>query len=678
MHLRPLVLSLTAAALCGACSTHRFEQPEQAPWLLADTPLDRDAVALTRDMEAHLGAAQALRDQIVAVEGKRTLANTFAPWNQLEMHLDAAGNDCQLYEAVHPDAAVREAAQEGSRRVSEYGTELGLDPELFAAFSSLDLSAEDEGTQWALEKVLREYRRSGVDRDESTRMAIKGLDAELVLLGQRFEENIRTDVRSVSVTPGALGGLPKDFVDAHELGDDGMVTIDTTYPDYQPVMTYATDMELRESLFMKYRNRAHPDNLDVLGEMLTKREQKANLLGYDDWVSYTTEPLMIGSGEAAGDFIEKVAELARPVAQRDTARLLERKRRDDPSATDVAAYESGLYSNLVRKEGFAFDSQELRPYLEFGRVQQGIFDLSSRLFDLEIRPVDGLDLWHESVSAWDVFDDQGQVGRFYLDLHPRANKYGHAACFPYRVGVGGQRLPQAALVCNFPDPAKAPDGVALMEFGQARTFFHEFGHLLHMLLSGRQEWVRNSGFGVEWDFVEAPSQMLEEFLLEPEVLQSFAVHHETGEPVPVDMIEKLKLSSDFGKGNGTMQQMFYAAVSLQTHLADPDELDTTRLVSSLQHEYSPFDPVPGTHMQCNFGHLSGYSCIYYTYMWSKVIAKDMYSRFRSEGVLDPDVARDYREAVLEPGGSKPADELVRDFLGRQRGFESFREWIEQS
>ncbi|RKY20394.1 MAG: peptidase M3 [Planctomycetota bacterium] len=677
MRICSLAALTLAVALCNACSMPFSGSSEEAPWLLADTPLNRDAATLSADTDAHIASARELRDRIVAIDGEHTVENTLELYNELEMHLGAAGNDCQLLEAVHTQADVREAAQEGARRVSEYGTELGLDRELYAALLALDTTEEDESTRWAHSKILREYRRSGVDKDEATRSAIRQLDADLVLIGQAFDENIRNAVLEVETTVAGLAGLPDDFLASHPAADDGTVTVNTTYPDYQPIMRYATDLDLRRRLFMQYKNRAYPENLSVLSDLLVGRERYAKLLGYPDWVAYRTEPLMIGSGEAADAFIEKVAALARPVSQRDMARLLERKRRDHPSATDVEEFEGGLYGNLVRKEGFDFDSQALRPYLEFERVREGIFDLSARLFELRFEPAPGLELWHESVTAWNVYDDQGQLGRFYLDLFPRESKYGHAACFPYRIGVGEERLPQAVLVCNFPDPAKAPNGVALMEFGQVSTFFHEFGHLLHMMLSGRQHWMQNSGFGVEWDFVEAPSQMLEEFLLEPEVLQSFAVHHETGEVVPSDLIEKLRRSSEFGKGSGTMRQMYYAAVSLHSHLADPTDLDTTRLSSALAHEFSPYDPVPDTHMQCSFGHLSGYSCIYYTYMWSKVMAKDMYSRFSEEGVLNPAVARAYRDAVLAPGGSKPAGELVADFLGRERSFDAFREWLKR-
>ncbi|MDF1729660.1 MAG: M3 family metallopeptidase, partial [Sulfitobacter sp.] len=226
--------------------------------------------------------------------------------------------------------------------------------------------------------------------------------------------------------------------------------------------------------------------------------------------------------------------------------------------------------------------------------------------------------------------------------------------FGLQDSIADRRLPQATLVCNFPDPAASEDGLALMEYGQVSTFFHEFGHLMHYLFAGRQPWATNAGISTEWDFVEAPSQMLEEWMADVDVLQSFARHHETGEPVPAELVAKLNASQEFGKASNTAQQLFYAAVSFGCYSRDPAGFDSDALVRELQPLYSPGRYVPGTHMQASFGHLNGYSAIYYTYKWSEVIAKDMFTRFAAEGVMNPDTAADYRERVLEPGGSAPA------------------------
>jgi thimet oligopeptidase len=248
--------------------------------------------------------------------------------------------------------------------------------------------------------------------------------------------------------------------------------------------------------------------------------------------------------------------------------------------------------------------------------------------------------------------------------------------FQLATGQAGRRLPEAALVCNFVRPGPAGDP-ALLEHSEVRTFFHEFGHLLHHVLGGHVRWAMQSGVATEWDFVEAPSQMLEEWVWDPQVLGSFSRHVSSGEPIPPDLVARMRAADEFGKGLHLRQQAFYAALSLELHRRDPATLDSTRLVAELQEAYTPFRHVPGTFFQESFGHLDGYSAIYYTYMWSLVIAKDLFGAFQARGLLDPEVARRYRRAILEPGGSRPAAELVREFLGRPHGFDAFEAWLDQ-
>jgi thimet oligopeptidase len=258
-------------------------------------------------------------------------------------------------------------------------------------------------------------------------------------------------------------------------------------------------------------------------------------------------------------------------------------------------------------------------------------------------------------------------------MHPREGKYKHYAQFTLSSGQEGVRLPEGVLVCNFPRPA--PGAPALMEHGDVKTFFHELGHLLHHVLGGHTRWAGQSGVATEWDFVEAPSQMLEEWVWDPEVLARFARHVDTGEPIPAALVRRMRAADEYGKGLMVRQQMFYAATSLELHRRDPAGLDTTALVAEMQERYTPFRHVDGTYFQESFGHLDGYSAIYYTYMWSLVIAKDLLGPFRAAGLMDRGVARRYRRAILEPGGSKRAAELVTDFLGRPYAFDAFEGWL---
>jgi thimet oligopeptidase len=381
---------------------------------------------------------------------------------------------------------------------------------------------------------------------------------------------------------------------------------------------------------------------------------------------------MIGSAKAAGEFIERIAAASEARARKDYEALLARKRRDDPSAERVDAWDSEALKERVRAEQLGFDSQSVRPYFELERVREGIFETTARMFGIEYRRLKDAPVWHSDVSAWEVVEKGRVIGRFFLDLHPRDGKYKHAAQFTLASGVAGGALPEGALVCNFPRPSSEP---ALLDHGELVTFFHEFGHLIHHLFGGHTRWAGLSGVRTEWDFVEAPSQMLEEWCWDASVLRRFARHVETGEPIPSALVERMRAADEFGKGLRVRQQMFYAATSLRLHDRDPAGLDTTALSAAQQERYTPFRHVPGTWFQESFGHLEGYSAIYYTYMWSLVIAKDLFGVFRREGLLDPAAAARYRRAILEPGGGQPAAELVKGFLGREASFDAFGEWL---
>jgi len=406
--------------------------------------------------------------------------------------------------------------------------------------------------------------------------------------------------------------------------------------------------------------------------MLGRRHELARLLGYESWAAYVTEDKMIGSARAAADFIERIAGAAEARAGKDYESLLARKRRDQPSAERVDAWDSEALKERVRAEQLGFDSQSVRPYFELGRVMDGIFETTARMFGIEYRRLSDAPVWHSDVSAWEVVEQGRTLGRFFLDLFPREGKYKHAAQFTLASGVREGALPEGALVCNFQRPGAEP---ALLDHGEVVTFFHEFGHLLHHLFGGNTLWAGLSGVRTEWDFVEAPSQMLEEWCWDASVLRRFARHVETGEPIPADLVERMRAADEFGKGLRVRQQMFYAATSLRFHDRDPRELDTTALAAGLQEKYTPFRHVPGTYFQESFGHLEGYSAIYYTYMWSLVIAKDLFGVFRRDGLLNPAAAARYRRAILEPGGGAPAAKLVESFLGRPASFDAFTEWL---
>lgn len=596
-----------------------------------------------------------------------TAVGVLQAWNAVDIALGNASARGELFSEVHPDADVRQAAEQAALAAQQLSTELGLDTELYAVFAGLDPEGLDAQGQRLLEKTLRAFRRSGVAADEPTRARVKEIRDRLTVLSQTFARTIREGTRSIKVRPEQLDGLPADWIAAHPAGDDGLVTVTTDYPDAIPFRTFAHDAGARRELLVASLTIGYPDNVDVLHEIFALRAELAVLLGYDNWPDFDAEVKMIKSGAAIGAFIDKIADAAREPGERDVAVLLERLRRDRPDAERVESSDSAYYAEVHRREELEVDAQEVRTYFDFAKVRAGLLEVTGRLFGLAYTPVD-VPVWHEAVRAYDVHrtDDGEPLGRIYLDLHPREGKFKHAAQFTLASGVTGRQVPEGVLVCNFP--------TGLMEHNDVVTLFHEFGHLVHHLVGGRQPWAEFSGVATEWDFVEAPSQMLEEWAWDPAVLGSFATNAD-GEPIPAELVDRMHRADDFGKGYFTQVQMFYAALSYRLHLENPADL--VARTAELQAQYSPFPYLAGTCMPTSFGHLDGYGSGYYTYMWSLVIAKDMFSAFDRGDLFAPEVARRYRDRVLAPGGTQDAADLVADFLGRPYSFDAFADWLAQ-
>ncbi|MDF8263789.1 M3 family metallopeptidase [Luteipulveratus flavus] len=626
-------------------------------------PAADDALTwLTDRCDGELDRARQLVDRLKAAP-PTSATDVLQQWNDIAIALGNAGSVSSLMAEVHPQPAVREAAESAMQRVDAFSTDLGLDRDLFDIVSGVATDALEPSARRLHERALRDFRRSGVDRDEGVRARLKELAEQELLTGQEFGRNIREDVRTITVTPEQLAGLPQDWLDSHPAGEDGRVTVTTDYPDAIPVRTFAHDPQTRLAMAEAFLTVGWPANDAVLQRLFALRAEHASVLGYDTWADYDAEVKMIGAGSEIGAFIDRITELSGPSAQRDHQVLLTRKQQDEPGATAVEASDVQYYSEVVRREQYAVDGQLVRTYFDFTRVRQGLLDVTGRLFGLTWQQVEA-PVWHEDVAAYDVLRDGRRIGRIYLDLHPREGKYKHAAQFDLVRGVRDRQLPEGVLVCNF--------NRGLMEHDEVVTLFHEFGHLVHHVLAGEQEWMTFSGVATEWDFVEAPSQMLEEWAWDADVLATFATNAE-GETIPADLVHRMREADDFGKGFQARTQMFYAAVSLDFHVARHGDL-TARL-RQLQAKYSMFPYLAGTHMHTAFGHLDGYSSGYYTYMWSLVIAKDMFSAFDRDDLFAPAVAQRYRDRVLVPGGSKDAAVLVSNFLGRAYTFDAYAAWL---
>jgi len=618
-----------------------------------------------------LAQARDIFRSLEKLDGPKTIETVLLPMNELEAVLSKSASKASLYYNVHPSGDIRDIAENQQKEITKLASEINLSVPLYEACKVVDVSETDPETKRYLEHTLRDFRRSGVSKPEEVRERIKQINDELTVLGQELSINTRKDVRSITLTStNDLAGLPEDYVAAHTPDENGEIKITTDYPDYIPFNRYAENDAKRFVLNKGFKNRACPRNGEVLKEILIKRYELANLIGYENYAEYVTETKMVKTAATVREFIDEVSNSASPRANAEYDILLERLRQIDPKATEVGDWQKTYLEELIRKERFNVDAKKIRSYFQFGKVRDGIFDLTTALYGVTFRPWD-TEVWDPDVKAYELMDGDKVIGRFFLDLHPRKNKYKHAAHFDLQAGLAGRQLPVSALVCNFPGK---DDESALMEHSQVETFLHEFGHLLHHLFSGNQKWIRFSGIAAELDFIEAPSQMLEEWVWNAKTLEMLAQNAD-GETIPPEMVERMVAAKEFGTGLFVTHQMFYAATSVSIYDRDPTDLDLSKTMNGLQDKYSPFKHVPGTHMYANFGHLYGYSAMYCTYMWSQVIAKDLFSRFEEAGMLNRKVAADYRSKILAAGGSKDAADLVEDFLGRPYSFEPFANWL---
>jgi thimet oligopeptidase len=613
----------------------------------------------TKKRIAGLKASQSPRDAMATLQAFDTA---------LLVGSDAI-NRAGLAEQVHPSKPFRDAAQVCEQEGSRVLTDISLDKDMYNVLASLDGSKLDAAGTYFFKTTLRDYHRAGVDRDDATREKIRNLQDQLVKIGQQFDENIAADVRKLQVNASDLDGLPEDFKRSHPPDASGKVTLATDNTDYFPFMDYSSSEPARKAFYVLYRQRAYPKNIDILAQLMQKRYELANVLGYPDWAAYVTEDKMVATEQNAADFIEKITVAAQPGSKKDYQELLAYKKHEDPKADSVNPWDVAYLLRGAKIEKFGYDAQVMRPYFEYSRVLQGILDITSQMYSITYKPVADAKVWHPEVTVYDVFDKGNRIGRIYFDMFPRENKYKHYATFTLATGKQGFRLPEYVLVCNFPRATGEP---GLMERDDVIVFFHEYGHLIHGIMRGNTKWATGD---LENDFIEAPSQMFEEWPKDPAILKLFARNYKTNEPLPPDLAEKARAADDFDRALDVRTQMFYASISLDFYNRNPQGLDQDKLVAELQTRYTPFKFVEGTHMQTAFGHLNGYSAVYYTYMWSLVIAKDMFTEFKKDGLLNREVAAKYRADILGASGTKPAAELVRDFLGRPYSFDAYANWL---
>jgi len=636
-------------------------------WESGDDPL-----SLERWVHAHLQRADAAIARVVAVKGAHTVSNTLRPYDDAVNELALASNQASVLYGVGATKELRDKAQALTQQAIAATVALSLNQPVYRALAALPAPG-DAATRHYLERTLLEYRLAGVDRDDATRAKVKALQDKITELGLAFERAVHDDVRSVLAERAQLAGLPPDYLAAHPADATGHVKITTDPPDAWPAQKFASNAKLRRDLFLAAESVGYPSNDDTLRALLTARAELAQLLGYPTWADFAMADLMIGSPAQLKEYLQKVEAASREPAAREAAALLAFARGREPALTQISAADVRYWQEQYRRANYNFDSQSVRPYFPYAAVERGVIATASRLFRIDIRPVNGLHTWHPSVTSYDVYDRDVRLGRIYLDMHPRAGKDKWFSTQPLILGVRGRQLPEGTLVCNFPGGTAGDPG--LMQYGDVVIFLHEFGHLMHHIIGGQNPYAGETAFNVEGDFVEAPSQMLEEFFRDYGVLASFAHHYESGAVLPPELYERMSRADTFGRASGQQRQLVFTAVSLDFHTLPPATLDFDAVYRRNFERFSTDAFVPGDHMWASFTHLNGYSSNYYTYVIDKVIALDFFAQFDPHDLLGGAAGLRYRQAVLAPGATQPAAQLVRDFLGREANLDAYRRWI---
>jgi len=671
--------SPTGVATAPTSTEAKADPPPPAP---AKPEFDPVAVGMTPDgvrklCDDHLAQAASYAAEIRALKNapadKLTYASTVGRFDDVILELASAGEFPYLMGVAHPDAAVREAAKACEPKSDAFTTSLWLDADIAAVIQAYAKKGEKlEGERARLlADVLRDFRRNGLELSADKQKRLRELNAEITKKGQDFMSNIGSSTSYIEVAKKELEGLPKEYVASHAPNDKGKVRITTDYPDYFPFITYAKNRKLALDLYVKFTNRGGDENVKLLEELLARRAEKAKLIGYETWADYAIEPRMAKTKKNVREFLDKLSATLKEPAKAELEELRKEHVRLGGKKTDVLYPPDRYYlEDKVRKAKYSFDSQVLSEYFEIGAVKKGLMDLTARMYELEYREVPAA-AWHQDVTAHEVWSKGKKIGKFYLDLYARPDKYKHAAMFGVRTAKrlpdGSWQEPMAALVCNFPKTDAERPG--LMSHEEVVTFFHEFGHVLHQLLT-RSELATYSGSNAVRDFVEAPSQMFEEWAWSRDVLDLFARHYKSGEKIPNALFTSMTKARAFGRALATQRQIFLASLDQELHARVPP-FNTTKVVEEVQNSVDVFPFVKGTHFQSSFGHLIGYDAGYYGYQWALSLSRDVLTRFLKEGLLNTTTAAAWRNEVLAKGGGEDERTMVAHFLGREPSHDAY-------
>ena len=662
--------------------TNPFYKPFRAPHeaLPFDQfKLEHFAPAIERGLELAKGRLDVLRKDA----SPATFENSLLVLETCDEEASIAAEAFFNLLSAHAVEGMHALAAELSPKLADFSSDIYLDSAIFARIRevhdkrhSLGLNAEQLRL---VERTFLRFRRNGALLDETAKARLRAIDQELASLGPAYSENIlkATNAFELHVTDAArLEGLPESVREstaeaARKKGKDGWL-FGLQIPVYMAVMTHARDRELREQISRAYASRAFGGEFDnqvnVLG-IARLRLERARLLGYATHADYVLEDRMAEKPERVSKFLERLIAACRPAAERDVAKVAEFKAAKTGDGT-LKAWDFLFWSERLKEEKYSLNEEELRPYFKLENVIEGVFEHARRLYGLSFLQVRDVPVYHPDVRVYEVSDEAtgNFVGLFYADFFPRPEKRNGAWMTAYREQgyFGGRvRRPHIGIVCNFTKPTESKP--SLLTLDEVETLFHEFGHALHGLLSDCT-YRSLAGTNVSWDFVELPSQIMENWVQEKEALDLYARHYETGAPIPVELTEKIKASANYLAGYSGLRQLTFASLDMAWHGTDVSAVkDVPAFEDEAIARFRVLEKVPGTNQSCGFSHIfdGGYSAGYYSYKWAEVLDADAFEFFREKGLFSREVAERFRDHILSRGGTEPPMDLYKKFRGRE-------------
>ncbi len=642
---------------------------EPIPFDKIDAKMIRDAVAQVIQL-----ADKRVKLIIAGLKPGAGPGSTLAAYDELSYELNDLGMKLQLISATYTSDSARDAADNGLQALIDYQTTLILNEPLYKAlksYAAVSMASLKPNQQKYIHDQLQIFENNGMKLDSVERKKLQAISDRLTMIGLEFDRNIATYRDSIVYSESDLKGVPDRLKQAWKKpGGEYVLYINT--PNASDIAKYAELESTRKQMNIKYKNRAYPKNIPVLDSLLYYRQQYAIKLGYRSYASYALTDKMAGKPQAVWNFENNLAEKLAPHVTSDIASLRTLKHQMHPELSDtVYAWDVNYYKKILLDTKYQLNTDEVKEYFEMNETISGMFEVYHQLLGISIKETFGLTVWYSKVRSFDMFLAGKKIGTFYFDLYPRQNKYNHFECAGISAANwngGKEILPVAALICNFPEAVKGTP--TLLDHSDVIVLFHEFGHLVHAMIV-RSDLASQPG-SLKADFVEAPSQFLENFCWQYPSLKLFAKNYKTGEVLPETLFNKMKAAEHVMGAYDYMFQVYYGMIDFTFE----DKYDSIRgmdltTVSANLGRITQIPYVPGTHMIASFGHLNSYGANYYGYLWSRVFAQDIFSVFEKNGVMDPNTGERYRKEILAVAGSQQEMDMLRKFLGREPNSEAF-------